>query len=167
MQERLEGQALKDTVGDDDRQTAFYAATLAAIERFSEQLDRKDRYLERKDERLQVLERENAQLRTAVANLQRTKDDIRSSYIAVLSDRHLTIERLHDEIAELERSLAARERSHLIALNELEIDRTRAQMAEIDGLIAQIQRSFFWRLKLRLGTLRTPLRSLLRATVRH
>ena len=87
--------------GDDDRQSKFYAASLAAIERFSEQLDRKDRLAEKKDERMQALEREVVVLRASTASLQRANDDARSAYNAAQIDRQVTLDRMVAEIDEL------------------------------------------------------------------
>ncbi len=190
---------------DDDRQATFYAASLAAIERFSEQLDRKDRLVEKKDERVQALEREIVSLRASIASLQRTNDDARSAYNAAQIDRQRNLDRLVDEIEELRSvrdelrmsdlargqllgeiaalrlGVAAEletERERLIALSRettdraqrldtIEIDQTRAQIAEVDALLGQIHRSFFWKLKLALTTLRGPLRSIVRSAVRR
>ena len=190
---------------DDDRQAAFYAASLAAIERFSEQLDRKDRLVEKKDERVQALEREIVSLRASIASLQRTNDDARSAYNAAQIDRQRNLDRLVAEIEELRSvrdelrmsdlargqllgEIAAlrvgvvaeleTERERLIALSRettdraqrldtIEIDQTRAQIAEVDALLGQIHRSFFWKLKLALATLRGPLRSIVRSAVRR
>lgn len=212
MHDRLDAQVLKNSIGEDERRSQFYAASLAAIERFSEQLDRKDRHLELKDERLQTLERELVQLRAAIASLQRTNDDARSAYNAAQIDRQRTIDRLYVEIEELrglrdelrssdeargrllekiaaleaalvavrEQATADRARDRAELYDELreerdrlnrivtaEIDRTRAQIAEVDASIVHIQRSFFWRLKLRLAALRSPFRSMVRAAVRR
>ncbi len=278
------------------RQSNFYAASLAAIERFSEQLDRKDRLVEKKDERAQSLEREIVALRASIASLQRTNDDVRSAYNAAQADRQRTIDRLTAEIDELRsvsdelrasdlariellkemselrqdevrasdlaraellnemsemrvafererdeelqasehaqgelleriaemraefsrereeyqqiydlarekllgeiaevRSEFSLERDHLRASAEAELaserdrlfalsreiteraqrlyaselERTRAQSAEVDALIHQIHRSFFWKLKLALSTVRRPLRSIVRTAVRR
>ena len=190
---------------DDDRQATFYAASLAAIERFSEQLDRKDRLVEKKDERVQILEREIVSLRASVASLQRANDDARSAYNAAQIDRQRNLDRLVAEIEELRSvrnelrlSDLARgqllgeiselrgggvteletERERLIALSRettdraqrldaIELNHTRAQIAEVDALLDQIHRSFFWKLKLALTTARSPLRSIVRSAVRR
>ncbi len=201
---------------DDDREAKFYAASLAAIERFSEQMDRKDRLVEKKDERVQALEREIASLRASIAGLQRTNDDARSAYSAAQADRQRTLDLLMAEIDELRsvrddlrasdiarghllgeiavlRAEFARERetmrSEIVAeletererllalsretteraqrLDAMELERTRAQIAEVDALLGQIHRSFFWKLKASLSTLRGPLRSILRTAVRR
>lgn len=215
--------------GDDDRQAKFYAASLAAIARFSEQLDREDRLVEKKDERAQALEREIVALRTTIASLQRANDDARSAYDAAQSDRQRTVDRFTAEIIELRlvrddlrasdlargkllgklaemrteyardfqavradteyardreamradaEAALATERERVVALSRetteraqrldaVELERTRAQIAEVDALIGQIHRSFFWKIKLALGTVRSPLRSLVRTAVRR
>lgn len=207
MQDRLEVQALKNIVGDDDRLAQFFSASLAVIERFSGQLERKDRSLDLKEERLRSLDQEIVQLRAAIAKLQRASDDTRRAFNAAQLERQRTIERLGDEI-EVLRAMhegsrvledanvrvsdtaalgASRvgprqnnlgkggiaragtpeelrdERERLVRSNQIEIDRTRAQIAEVDAMIAAIQRSFFWRVKARL----TMLRSSVRAAVRR
>jgi len=201
--------------GDDDRQSKFYAASLAAIERFSEQLDRKDRLAEKKDERMQALEREVVVLRASTASLQRANDDARSAYNAAQIDRQVTLDRMVAEIDELRsvrdelresdlargqllgkiavlRTESARdretvrvgtaeletERERLLALSRentdraqrldaIELEHTRAQIAAVDALLGQIHRSFFWKLKLALATLRSSLRSIARTAVRR
>jgi chromosome segregation ATPase len=201
--------------GDDDRQSKFYAASLAAIERFSEQLDRKDRLAEKKDERMQALEREVVVLRASTASLQRANDDARSAYNAAQIDRQVTLDRMVAEIDELrsvrdelrESDLARgqllgkiavlrteserdretvrvgtaeleTERERLVALSRentvraqrldaIELEHTRAQIAAVDALLGQIHRSFFWKLKLALATLRGSLRSIARTAVRR
>jgi len=201
--------------GDDDRQSKFYAASLAAIERFSEQLDRKDRLAEKKDERMQALEREVVVLRASTASLQRANDDARSAYNAAQIDRQVTLDRMVAEIDELRsvrdelresdlargqllgkiavlRTESARdretvrvgtaeietERERLVALSRentdraqrldaIELEHTRAQIAAVDALLGQIHRSFFWKLKLALATLRSSLRSIARTAVRR
>ncbi len=259
---------------ENHRQSNFYAASLAAIERFSEQLDRKDRLVEKKDERAQSLEREIVALRASIASLQRTNDDVRSAYNAAQSDRQRTIDRLTAEIGELRsvrdelrasdlaraellnemsemRIEFARERGDALRVSDLareeqlneisemrveflrereddlrannlarekllceiaemrsdfsqerdrlragvetdlaterdrlfalsreiteraqrlyasELERTRAQSAEVDALIRQTHRSVFWKLKLALSTVRRPLRSIVRTAVRR
>ena len=187
--------------GDDDRQAKFYAASLAAIERFSEQLDRKDRLVEKKDERAQALEREIVALRASIASLQRTNDDVRTAYNAAQVDRQRSLHLLTTEIDELRsvrddlrasdlargqllgeiaelRAVIVPERERLLALSRektdraqrldaIELERTLAQIAEVDALLGQIHRSFFWKLKLALGALRSPLRSIVRTAVRR
>ena len=202
--------------GDDDRQSKFYAASLAAIARFSEQLDREDRLVEKKDERALALEREIVGLRTTIASLQRANDDARSAYNASQSDCQRTVDRFTAEIVELrsvrddlrasdlargqllgklaemrteyargrqavrsdDEAALATERERIVALSRetteraqrldaVELERTRAQITEIDALIGQIHRSFFWKIKLALGKVRSSLRSLVRAAVRR
>lgn len=192
MQDRLEVQSLKNIVGDDDRLAQFFSASLAVIERFSDQLERKDRSLDLKDERLRSLDHEIVQLRAAITKLQRSNDDARRSFNAAQLDRQRTIERLGDEIevlrAKHEKSRALEdpnvrvvprqknlgivragtpeelrdERDWLVRSNQAEIDRTRAQIAEVDAMIAAIQRSFFWRIKMRLAMLRSSVRAAVR-----
>ena len=207
MQDRLEVQALRNIAGDDDRLAQFFSASLAVIERFSGQLERKDRSLDLKEERLRSLDHEIVQLRAAIAKLQRASDDTRRAFNSAQLERQRTIERLGDEIEvlramhdgssvledanihvshtaavgasrvgprhnKLGKGGIARagtpeelrdERKRLVCSNQIEIDRTRAQIAEVDAMIAAIQRSFFWRVKMRL----TMLRSSVRAAVRR
>ena len=206
MQDRLEVQALKNIVGDDDRLAQFFSASLAVIERFSGQLERKDRSLDLKEERLRSLDHEIVQLRAAIAKLQRASDDTRRAFNAAQLERQRTIERLCDEIEvframhegsrvledanvrvsntaalgasrvgprqnNLDKGGIARagtpeelrdERKQLVRSNQIEIDRTRAQIAEVDAMITAIQRSFFWRVKVRLAMLRSSLRAAVR-----
>jgi len=52
-------------------------------------------------------------------------------------------------------------------LDAIELEHTRAQIAAVDALLGQIHRSFFWKLKLALATLRSSLRSIARTAVRR
>lgn len=112
MQERLDGQSPKNFVDDDDGRAQFYAASIAVIERLTEQLDRRDRSIALKDERQQGLDQEIVQLRAAIANLQRSNVDARSAYNAGQVDRQRTIEinelrSLHESLRKSDESRAA------------------------------------------------------------
>jgi len=193
MQERLEVLSSENVIGSEDATRAqFYAACAAAIERLTEQLDRRDRAIELKDERQQSLDREILQLRAAIVNSQRSNEDARAAYNTASTDRQRALDRLGDEVKELrnlrdalresdaargaliEKNLAletelarvVRLSKEVTARNEAEIELTRAQIAQVDSMILQIHRSFFWRLKTRLSILRSPLRAV-RAAVRR
>ena len=161
MQDRLDVEALGKIDGDDQRLAQFLPAFLAALERFAAQLERKDRILENKEERLRGLDHEIVQLRAAIAKLQRNNEETRRTFNAAQVERQHTIDRLQEEIEKLRAMLDHSQELHRVGIvrsNQIEIANTRAQIAQVDTMIAQIQRSFFWRLKTRISNLRAAVR---------
>jgi len=148
MQERSESQSPKSFVDDDGGSAGFYAASIAVIERLTEQLDRRDRSIALKDERQQGLDQEVVQLRAAIANLQRSNVDARSAYNAGQVDRQRTIElnelrSLHGSLRKSDESRAALVEKNLAletAVRELraELASARLERARVVALSKEI-----------------------------